>query len=546
MRRKILLLVLALLLILPAAPAAAQDQPLVVFVLNPELGVSSVFNAGPDGISVLEEVFTGLGARTQVVNLVQAIPAQADVVVMIGPQQRLNIIALGRLWVHLARGNHLLMSLDPLGYGGNNSEDARGGLFSLISTNYGLITLDTFLSEPWFSKESVALLAGTYLQTYADVVPHPVVQPLIQYELPVQVWASRSLLIEPIGPDSYAVPLLYTESAYAESNPEAFSLAVDAPPLELNLGVDYVGRLNAAGLAEQTAVGSRIVILGDSQMVQNGYGLAQRPGLGLPQHVGNRIFAERMAAWLLGLPESEWPGLPEGYTWMMVDGVGSDWVFDDVPALSLERDADIAAAYNIRQVQAVRNGSYLYLLLDTYSRPADGLRVEISFDNGLNLAATTEQVIATNIGDSLPISDARLAVRSAVELRLPLRVIDAEAAISEICLLDGARSQAADRRDCVTDAIEVAVIDTIEPFDLRFPPGPMATITSIREVVVHERPASDSAAVVTLTTGQVVNVVGRSLAGDWLLVRSAGFSGWVLASLAITNADISRLPVVQS
>jgi len=43
-------------------------------------------------------------------------------------------------------------------------------------------------------------------------------------------------------------------------------------------------------------------------MIQNGFGLVSSGPT--PRYPGNRILAERLAAWLLELPVDAWPGCP--------------------------------------------------------------------------------------------------------------------------------------------------------------------------------------------------------------------------------------------
>jgi hypothetical protein len=544
-RQRLLVVLLLLLLAISAVSALGQGQPpLVVFVLNSEIGSASVLSSTPDGLSGLENIFRSLGAQTQVINLIEPIPEAADVVVLVGPQQRLNLIATTRLWVHLSRGKHLLLALDPIGYGGNASDDVRSPLYSLLMGAYGVMTQDTFITEPWFTRDSVALLSGAYSLSHPDIVPHPVIEPLMRYDLPVQIWASRSVMVEPLGVDSIGIPLLQTSTAYGEANPAVFALGADAAPFELNLGIDLLGRLNVAGLGENTLVRSRVAILGDSQMVQNGYGLAPVLGTTAPRYPGNRIFVERLAAWLIGLPEDQWPALPAGFTWVALDGDGRDWPAD-VPLTTKDRTLAVPAAYNIRDVMAFHNDSYLYLLAQPFGTPSAATRVEITLSNGLTVVVTPEMAFVNTPVGSQPVPDAALAVGQALELRLPLRLLGDDGTVTEICLFDNSSPAAPQRRDCLSDGIEVAGLDEREPFDLRFPAGPLATISSIRDVMIHSLPDATSQPVALFRIGQVMSVVGRSPAGDWLMVRGAGYSGWVQTALVVLNTDPSSLPLVQ-
>ena len=96
---------------------------------------------------------------------------------------------------------------------------------------------------------------------------HPVTEPVVAYGLPVQLWGARSMRVEPMGLHSYAVPLIYIQTAFGETRPEVFK---SQAPVELNLGPDSVGKLMIGALAENTLTGSRVVVLGDSEMLENG------------------------------------------------------------------------------------------------------------------------------------------------------------------------------------------------------------------------------------------------------------------------------------
>ncbi|MBI5668008.1 MAG: SH3 domain-containing protein [Chloroflexi bacterium] len=545
MRRWLTLILLACLLV-GAAPAAMQEQqsPLVVFVLNPEIDVASTFDAGPDGISTLDGIFRSLGARTQVVNLIDSVPASADVVVLVGPRQRLSILSLVRLWLHLARGNDLLLALDPVGYAGNNSDRWGSGLINLLNDAYGITVIDAFMAEPWFTKDLIAVLSATFLDAYADVVPHPVVEPLIRYQLSVEVWSARPVRIEPVGVDSYAVPLLQTSSAFGETDTSVFTFAADSAPLELNLEGDVSGRVNIAGLAENTYAGSRIAVLGDSEMLRNGYGLAKIPGSVFPSHPGNQIFVERLAAWLLGLPEDQWPALPPAYTWIALDGSGDDWDAA-VPVANDGADVD-QPALDLQQARAFKNDAFVYLMVETAEASDARVRLEVDFqhpdDRVVTISATSDGVVVNTDEGEVAIPDAQVAVSDGVELRLPLRVVGEATTISRLCLY--ADAAATTGTDCFEQNPTISATDKLDPVDLRFPPGPTVRVSSIRNANLRQEPAQTAPLVGVLTAGQTLRATGRTEAGDWIRVESGAYQGWVFATLIIANHDTSLLPVI--
>jgi hypothetical protein len=281
----------------------------------------------------------------------------------------------------------------------------------------------------------------------------------------------------------------------------------------MNLESDIIGRINVAGLAENRRFQSRVAVIGDSEMLQNGYGLASIPGQRQPQHLGNRIFAERLAAWLLGLPEESWPPLPQGYTWIALDGDAVDW-------MSVRSDG---------AVRALENNAFLYLLLEN---AGNNLKIEIKLDNGETLLLTEDAITDSSGAD---LSDGDMAVGDAVEIRLPLRVIG-DAQIDEICIND----------ECSDETITPVHVNQRDPQDLRMTEGPLVTVSSIRNVGLYEQPDTSSPRIATLNAGQVLKANGRTESSDWIQVESAGYSGWVFASLVVANHDPLSLSVVDT
>jgi hypothetical protein len=540
--KRLLLLLYLFGLVVGVIPAFGQesDAPLVVFVLNPDIDSGSPFDAGPNGLSALNNIFKEFGARTQVVNLIETVPLDAEIVVLVGPRKPLSIIALTRLWVDLARGKHLLLALDPSGYGATNTETVRSGLVAFMENAYGITVQDALMAENWFTKDTILGLSGTFLRTYADVVPHPVVAPILEYGMPVDVWAARPMRIEPIGIYSRAIPLLQTSTAYGETNGDVLLFNGDDPPLERNVEMDITGRINIAGLAENTRTGSRVAVLGDSEMLRNGYGLATEAGSLTPRYLGNRVFAERLAAWLLGLDEDQWPGLPEGYTWIALDGDSNDWS----PSMPIVSDGLDSAGqnYNLRTVRALRNDAYGYILAQTVGRPAQDIQLTITFRDGAQpviVVANTQQVTITS-GDAEPIviPDAKLVVGSGVEVRLPGRVLGDTDQFDSFCAVAGSSEP-----DCLEAVIPILPDDTVDPTALNFPEGPLVIVTSVRNIVLREEPDSGAPDVTTFAGGSIMRAVGRTEASDWIQVETGNYTGWLFASLVAANHDVSTLPI---
>jgi hypothetical protein len=522
--RYLILLFLVALLVPPAAPGYAQTdiRPLVVFVVDGSLRTASPEDIRAGGISRLDEMFQTLGARTDLIRLDQAIPTDAQVVVLVQPQRRLSAAAIARLWVHLQRGGHLLLAIDPAGQGGQSPERANAGLALLLARDYGIGLEDTFVTESWFTPDVIQEAQTSYIQVYADSLPHPILDPLHQYELPVQMWGARSLWVEPIGIDSYAIPLLATSTAYGEAG-KVFDQN-EPEPLEVNLDVDRVGLLNVGALAENTATGSRVVVLGDAEIVENDYGLADGP-----RYLGDYLLVQRAAAWLLNIPEANWPALPPEITWLTIDGDSSDW-----PA-----DPPMISDPMVGNIQAFRNDSYLYLRIDPTEIPDQvRLRLDRDQDSTSDVSILVEPgSIRTNTNEI--ISDARFAAGASLELQLPLRMLGANrTTIKEICLL-GSETL------CVSHELMITAVNERAPTDLRMPDQPLAAVRATQgDVNLRSGPGTYFPILAAYPDQQLFAPIGRSERGDWIQLRNASYTGWMSSALVTSNCDLALLPVI--
>ncbi|HVO71969.1 MAG TPA: SH3 domain-containing protein [Aggregatilineaceae bacterium] len=567
MRRWFLLLLVAVLI--PVGhrdPGHAQDQapPLVVFVEDQQLLAASIADSGPDGLTRLEQVFKVLGARTSQQDLTSPLPKEARVVVLVGPVGPLSPAQLARLWVYMVNGGHLLLAIDPIGltvardagYLPVGADRARSGLATLLKTSYGIGLQDTFVVDPWFSLISIIHQNTTLVSVYAEgVVQHAVDEPLLTYNLPVEMWGARTMTVDPLGPDSHAIPLLYTESGYGETDQGVFNTLGTPSPLELNLGADVVGRLFTAALAENTRFGSRVVVLGSSASVENGYGLAVDADGLTPLYLANRIFAERVAAWLLDLPEESWPPLPDSYTWLALDGKSSDWGAISALLTDVPNDAR-APQYDIRAVSGFRDDSFLYLLITTAEMPDPEARLTLAILNSfdgvvdyVNLSITAKQVVVQkNANPEEAVPDARMVAGQTLEVWLPLRVIGENPRIRQACLSDSRTSADSAPTDCVTQQPPAAVslIRTQAPNNIRFPDGPRAVVLTAAGINVRSGPGTDWPVLRVVPYGTTYAATGRTANGDWIRVENALYTGWLANLLVALNSPRSNLPVVES
>jgi hypothetical protein len=563
--RRLLSVLLGLLLLVSLVPplaghAQTPDQPLVVFIEDERSSTTSIQDNGPDGISELARIFENAGARTRWILMNQPIPDDAQVLVLVRPLTPLSVDYVARLWVQMMRGKALLLTLDPSGptvFRGegnarSNPDRSNAGLPTLLSQVYGITMQDTLVAEPWFTTAIVQDNRTGHLVAHVEqIVQHPALDPLGALDLPVEVWDARSMRVEPFGPHSYAVPLIYTQTAYGETNLSGVFNAKDPVPLELNLGPDPVGTLLLGALGENTLTGSRVVVLGDSEMVENGYGLVNWIGTDQPIHVANRVLVERLAAWLLGRPVEEWPTLPATYTQLAVDGNNTDWA-DRNPVMQDDTGDALVPLYDIQDVRAFRDDRFMYVLVDLTEPPKSEVRLTLGFENTFDGVVDVTVVLTTGETLSIPsggepvvVPDGTMAVGSAIEVRLALRIIGDGALIMNACLADSRTPLESPPIDCVGQTpVVIPVANTVSPFDTAND-GPQAIVDTLQAGVnVRAEPSTDSEAITTAYDGQVFSVTGRTALGDWIQVQNAIYTGWMADFLLKPNISIGELPIV--
>ncbi len=561
-RLGLIVLSLVLFVIVPAIPGYAQDQqgPLVVFIEDSRLKAASTLDPGPDGVTRLEQMFRDQGARTRWLGLQYPLPDDAQVVVLVRPLATLNIGEIARLWTHVVRGNNLLITLDPNnlktmrgeGSSATKTETASSGLVGLLAGFFGIDLQNNLLVQPWFTIDSLVDQTTTYFPSYSEnVVQHPVFDPLASFGLPVLVWGARSMTVFPLVPGMNAVPLLYTESGYGETNSNVFKTGDKAAPLELNIGTDTIGHQFIGALSENTRLKSRVVLLGDSESLLNEYGLVTDQN-GDPLHLGNYVLAQRMVAWLLERPVEDWPALPGGYTWLALDGDAGEWA--ELTPLITDGTADaFVDRYDITNVRAFRDDGYLYLLVETTEPPNPAVRVTLGIENTfdgktdvtLSLTSAATDIVFPGDEARIPVPDGAMAVGRVIELRVPLRVVTTGALINELCLSDSRTDVSAAPVDCIqTLPLVVPVARTRTPLPVAFPPGPRVLVRTTGTVNLRSGPGEDYTVLDVLSNGVEFAATGRNAAGDWVQVENALFTGWIADFLVTPNITITDLSVV--
>lgn len=545
-------LVLSLLLLGSARLLTAQDDiPHVVFIEEPqELRMSSVTDPGPDGLTRLADMFRAEGALVEWIRLRDTIPEDVDVIVLVRPRVPLSAENLARIWMRVGAGASLLVAVDPSGFLGGNTEAQNGGLSTLMTLDQGVTLLNGIAIEPWYVNETLTDLRAALSMAVPDSVPHPVIEPLQQYDLPLTLWGARPLRVEPFGVDSLAWSLAVAEPKYFEATTAVYPRADTVPAaLEVHIGTDPQGRLSIGAIGENTRTGSRVAVLGDAELLQNGFGLALN-GISAPQYPGSYVLAERLIAWMLR--KETYPDLPPGILWLAVDGQGDDWATEAGTLADDEGDTTIFSL-DITQMRGIRTDAYAYILLETAQPASPDSAVDLEFDSSrdgqpdLTLTFNASGVVARPPeGEPVVIHDAAFAVGTVVELRVPLRLVNPVTSISQICLYSSIELAFPQEPDCVQGQFPIRLSTNTDAVPLRVDFGtPLATVTTdgVNRANIRSSPDTSGSGIGALDINEIVAVVGRNETGEWYYVQTAAAQGWVNALALTFIGDLEQIPV---
>jgi hypothetical protein len=531
--------------------------PLVVFIEESrQLDMASVTIEGPTGLSRLAAIFRELGARTEFARLREPLPEDVAVIVLVRPRRPIPADYLARIWMRVEQGANLLLAVDPSGHVGASTESPTGGVSRLLTLDYGIPLFSGLLMQPWFTRESISALDTSFLPAFPYPVANTVNQPLVDYQLPLITWGARPVGAELFGVDSAAFPLIYASAQYAEAN--ARSLSRNNPdPLEINIGTDPLGRMVLGAVGENQRTNTRVAILGDGELLQNDFGLDRTvtaQGIELPLYPGNTILAQQIAAWLLEVPPESYLPLPPGYTWIAVDGERLEW--DDAVTPPTVQTSSVVNVLSLRiqQARALRNDSYVYLMVETAAQVNPDAQLELQLDSrGSGIADTF--VIANGNGVFLQqpdgtrelIADAQFGVGAGVEVRLPLRVTGFAPAIPGICLTTATPLAFATPPDCLTSPVPIVFTDDRDPADVHPTEdiGLMVMTRTDDAANVREGPGTNFNIVVGLRSGRLLRAIGRTASGEWVQVQTARYTGWISDLVYIANGDVMTLPVVE-
>jgi hypothetical protein len=547
--------VVCILILLAVTSVQAQTQaerPLVVFVEEPTtLQMSSVIDTGADGLTRLAEIFNEMGADTAWQRLREPLPPETSVIVLVRPRRMLTPVFMAYLWERMSQGTSLLLAIDPTGFAGTRADRPNTGFDQLLASDAGVSLGDGMLIEPWYTNQSFLEPASTFSLGFVDPVPSPLTDPVRQYDLSVGLWGARPLLVEPFGINNFGWSLVDANPAFVETETNIFpTRTADGEPPHLDIDSDMQGIVPVVGIGENTATNTRVALLGDAEFVQNGYGLAQASDTGTPQFAANYMITQRLAAWLLHLPD--YPALPTEMTWIELDGEMRDWN----PGLSITPDDTndtSLMALDIQQVSAFRNDSYLYISIQTVAPASPDTQIDLDFDVRGNsqpdvlVSIAPDQVMAQDSDlEPVQVSDATMAVGSVIEIRLPLRIPGAAPTLIGLCLSSARELAFPQTPDCMNIPITIDRVGSADPAPQRDTIHQLVVVRGDERNRVNLRaaPNDESAVVTTVPFRTVFAVVGRSNSGNWLMVQDAARIGWISTSVLYPPGDIEAVPVV--
>lgn len=525
---------------LQAQETEADDDFRVALVIETRDGIetATTTNIGDDGITRYNDMLRSIGITVEQISLDEPVPPEIDAIILIGPRQALGAARTSFLWNFLVEGGHLLLALDPLGHNRTNTEREVQGISQLLQTYYGMNLTDSLLIEDWFSFDTLSNVTQSWSTAQVETIfPHPITEPLQTYDLPLRFWGGRNLNVDAVTGYAATEALLRIEGPYGETDRINFLRAEDASLIELNVDQDLQGRFLLASIATNYETGSRVALLGDSEMFQNIYGQTRVPGLDeTPRYPGTFLFVQRLTAWLVGLPEDQWPDLPDGFTWLALDGDADDWP-DNTPLTT--NPTQPSGTLGIEAVSAFRNDQFVYLRVDATQMLPMGAQVRIS---ALDSNGEAQVIVASSRSvfsrDAL-VTDAAAVFGEVAELRLPRRLFNVnQPQLTQICV----QPTPLTLPSCFDAPVTPQLRSERDPSPLRGPDGPQAFVTNGANLRVA--PDTEADLIANLPSRELLEIVGRDTSGEWLFVRNGRYEGWMAAFLLVINADIDTLNII--
>ncbi len=267
---------------------------------------ASPFDRSVDGVSRLAGLLQSLGAEIHTLDWRRDVPAEADLVIIVGPTKALGDDQSARLWAYLRSGGSLLLLTDPLTHStsdegniiveANKAFKSGKGLFVLTWADYGVRARDDVVVRNVRDENLIIdFMAGRIDAT------HPITTGL---EGDIAFFGARSIEYDASVQNFETTPLLFSDDAfYGEM---AYIDFLQVGEVQFDAGIDTPYEFLALAVAaEDPVAGTRLVIIGDREFATNGGGLQTSPpnSAGF-LYRGNVQFLLQSVAWLVGADPS--------------------------------------------------------------------------------------------------------------------------------------------------------------------------------------------------------------------------------------------------
>lgn len=271
-------------------------------------GEASRFDRAASGLSHFAGLLAQLGAQLDTLEGRTGIPADADLIVIVGPTTDLAPDRVARLWLYLSKGGRLLL-LANTGVEARSARSpaipAASGLNTLLWADLGLrLHDDVVISVPGTgaapeATEAVGANPAAPITDFTTTLVNtsdPITQNLSSG---LAFFSARSLEVDNSIQSFQAVPLIFTsDQFYGEAS---FSAYLSNGTLDFNIGTDTTaGQLPLAAASSNKATGARVVVIGDREFATNGAGLKTSPDNSASfVHPDNARFLVNAVVWLL-------------------------------------------------------------------------------------------------------------------------------------------------------------------------------------------------------------------------------------------------------
>ena len=258
-------------------------------------GEASPFDRSQFGISRLGGLLWQLGAKIETLNMSGAIPEDADLIVIVGPNNDLLPDATARLWSYLEDSGSLLLMSDPtIGSGRNiTGLNSNSALLTLLWSEMGIRFLEGGVVMP--NPDDPRLLIDSLTTTIIDH-SHPATAGITG---DLGFYRARVVDVDGSIQQFQATPLVFSpETYYGETSYNDYILnGVADYSIENDLPYS---RLPLAAVSVNPRTNTRVALIGNHSFATNGGGFRTSPSRSAAfVFPDNPRFLIQLMAWLM-------------------------------------------------------------------------------------------------------------------------------------------------------------------------------------------------------------------------------------------------------